>query len=257
MPPFSNGVRCANVWVSVLMKRLTMLTPNTFPYISQAGFPFIGLAALLLVALSMFGASGFWIGLILLGWVVYFFRDPCRVTPTRAGLIVAPADGKVCMITEVVPEEVMGLGSEPHTRVSIFLNVFDVHVNRSPVDGKVEQIKYRAGKFFNASLDKASVDNERNALAITMQGDHPYAGQRIGVVQIAGLIARRILCFVEPDEKVAAGQRFGLIRFGSRTDIYLPKGIEPMVVIGQRMVGGETIIADCNSKEEARKGEVR
>lgn len=226
-------------------------------FVHPAGWPFIGIATLIVVFLSLFGGISFIIGLLLLGWVIYFFRDPRRITPTRPGLVVSPADGRVILITDVVPDKDLGLGDEPRTRVSIFLNVFDVHVNRSPVDGEVVHVAYRAGKFLNASLDKASVDNERNALAITMSGDHPFAGQKIGVVQIAGLIARRILCTVAPGAKIGAGERFGLIRFGSRTDIYLPQGLKPLVCVGQRMIGGETIIADCLSQEKARSGEAR
>ena len=234
-----------------------MNSTSLLSFVHPAGWPFIGIAAGLAVFLSFFGGVALLIGLILFSWVVYFFRDPKRVTPVRAGLVVAPADGRICMITDVVPEKSLGLGDEPHTRISIFLNVFDVHVNRSPIDGKVAHISYRPGKFVNASLDKASVDNERNALAITMEGEHPYAGQRLGVVQIAGLIARRILCTVNPDQPLKAGERFGLIRFGSRTDVYLPKGIEPLVIVGQRTVGGETVLADCLGQEKARTGEVR
>lgn len=234
-----------------------MSNTNHLSFVHPAGWPFIGIAAVLAIFLSFFGGVSLMIGLILLSWVVYFFRDPKRVTPVRSGLVVAPADGRVCMITDVVPEKSLGLGEEPHTRISIFLNVFDVHVNRSPVDGKVAHINYRPGKFLNASLDKASVDNERNALAITMEGEHPYAGQRLGVVQIAGLIARRILCTVSTEQPIKAGERFGLIRFGSRTDIYLPKGVQPLVIVGQRMIGGETVLADLNGQEKARTGEVR
>lgn len=226
-------------------------------FVHPAGWPFIGIAALLAVFLSFFGGVPLCIGLVLFAWVVYFFRDPKRVTPNRPGLVVSPADGRVIMIADVVPDIDLGLGTEPRTRVSIFLNVFDVHVNRSPVDGDVAHVHYRAGKFLNASFDKASTDNERNALAITMRGEHPYAGQKIGVVQIAGLIARRILCTVKPGHRLQAGERFGLIRFGSRTDIYLPQGMKPLVCVGQRMLGGETIIADCLSQEKARIGEVR
>ncbi len=226
--------------------------------IHSAGWPFIGLALLLAALLFYFGnGTVFLLGLILLSWVVYFFRDPPRVTPVRDGLVISPADGRVQAIADVVPDPDLGLGTEPRLRVSIFLNVFDVHVNRSPVDGKIAYIHYRPGKFLNASLDKASVDNERNALAITMKGDHPYAGQKIGVVQIAGLIARRILCHVKPNDQIKAGERFGLIRFGSRTDIYLPQGVKPMVCIGQRVLGGETVIADMTSQEPVRVGEVR
>lgn len=225
--------------------------------VHPAGWPFIGIAALLMLFLSFFGGVSWMVGMILLGWVVYFFRDPKRVTPSRSGLVIAPADGRVIMITDVVPDIDLGLGQESHTRISIFLNVFDVHVNRSPVDGEVVHTHYRPGKFLNASLDKASVDNERNALAIVMSGEHPYAGQKIGVVQIAGLIARRILCTVKPKDTLQAGERFGLIRFGSRTDIYLPKGVKPLVCVGQRMIGGETVLADFCSQEDRRMGEVR
>ncbi len=235
------------------------MTIKSAPFtIHPAGWPFIILAALLVACLALWaGGVAFILGIILLSWVVYFFRDPVRVTPLRSGLVISPADGRVCAISDVEPDEDLGLGDEPRTRVSIFLNVFDVHINRSPVEGVVSYINYRPGKFVNASLDKASVDNERNALAITMEGDHKYAGQKMGVVQIAGLIARRILCTVKPDDKIKTGERFGLIRFGSRTDIYLPQGVRPMVCVGQRMVGGETIIADMNSDEERREGEVR
>ena len=226
-------------------------------YVHPAGYPFIGIAAVLAVFLSFFGGGAFMIGLVLLGWVIYFFRDPARVTPVRSGLVVSPADGRVILITDVIPDPDLGLGSELHTRISIFLNIFDVHINRTPIDGEVVHVHYRPGKFVNASLDKASVDNERNAVTLLMEGDHPYAGKRIGVVQIAGLIARRILCFVQPKYKLQAGERFGLIRFGSRTDVYLPMGIKPLVCVGQRVLGGETILADCKGQEETRRGEVR
>lgn len=226
-------------------------------FVHPAGWPFIGIAAVVAAVLFLFGGTAFLAGLILLGWVVYFFRDPKRVTPTRPGLVISPADGRIVAIVDVVPEASLGLGEDVYTRISVFLNVFDVHVNRSPIDGVVTHVDYREGKFFNASLDKASVDNERNALALKMTGDHPYAGQKVGVVQIAGLIARRILCYVTPERALRAGERFGLIRFGSRTDVYLPKGIEPLVCVGQRVLGGETVLADCVSKEKARTGEIR
>ncbi|MCL2468857.1 MAG: phosphatidylserine decarboxylase [Alphaproteobacteria bacterium] len=223
-----------------------------------AGRPFVAIAAVLaLLFIWLFGTAGFFVGLILVSWVVYFFRDPPRTTPVRAGLVIAPADGRVIMIKQVKPEADLGLGEEELTRISIFLNVFDVHVNRVPVDGTITHVRYRAGKFFNASLDKASEDNERNAVAMTMEGEHPYTGQTIGVVQIAGLIARRILCAVQPGHKLLAGERFGLIRFGSRTDVYLPRGMTPLVCVGQRTIGGETVLADAQASEAPRKGEVR
>lgn len=235
------------------------MTLKSAPFtIHKEGWPFIILAALLSVCLGMWvGPISFIFSVILLSWVVYFFRDPARVTPVRPGLVISPADGRVCAIADVEPDEDLGLGDEPRTRVSIFLNVFDVHVNRSAAEGTVSYVNYRPGKFLNASLDKASVDNERNALAITLEGDHGYSGQKMGIVQIAGLIARRIVCTAKPEDKLKTGERFGLIRFGSRTDIYLPKGVIPMVCVGQRMVGGETIIADMKSDEERRVGEVR
>ena len=226
-------------------------------FIHPAGWPFIGIAALVAVFLSFFGGIVLLFGLVLTGCVAFFFRDPPRVIPVRTGLVVSPADGRVVAITNVIPDNNLGLGTERHTRISIFLNVFDVHVNRSPIDGEIVHEHYRAGKFFNASLDKASVDNERNALVILMNGDHPYTGQKIGVVQIAGLIARRILCFVTIGEKLKAGERFGLIRFGSRTDVYLPQGLEPLICVGQRVLGGETVLADCLNQEKQREGEVR
>lgn len=226
-------------------------------YIHPAGWPFIAVAAAVTMGLALFGAAAFMVGLIVTSWVVYFFRNPRRVTPVRSGLIVAPADGRVCTIADVVPDAELGLGDEMRTRVSIFLNVFDVHINRSAADGEVVHVAYRAGKFFNASLDKASVDNERNALALTLSGEHSYAGQKIGIVQIAGLIARRIVCWSKVGDKLKAGERFGLIRFGSRTDVYLPVGLAPLVCVGQRMIGGETVLADCVGTEKAREGDVR
>ena len=169
---------------------------------------------------------------------LYFFRDPERTTPTRAGVVVAPADGHVVSVGLAVPPAELGLGDAPRWRVATFLSVLDVHVNRMPVAGVVTRIAYRAGSFVNASLDKASEANERNALAIRLPD-----GRDVAVVQIAGLIARRILCHVREGQPVAAGQRFGIIRFGSRTDLYLPPGVAPLVEVGQTMVGAETVIA--------------
>jgi len=230
---------------------------NITARIHPAGWPFVAIAFVLLLGFALMGGVAFMVGLILFGWVVYFFRNPPRVTPVRSGLVVSPADGRVCAISEVVPDEDLGLGSEPRTRISIFLNVFNVHINRCPIAGKVEHKAYRPGKFVNASLDKASVDNERNALVLVMSGDHPFAGQKMGVVQIAGLIARRIVCGVEVGDELSSGERFGLIRFGSRTDLYLPHGMTPLVCVGQSVIGAETVMADATSQEEARKGEVR
>ena len=183
---------------------------------------------------------------------MYFFRDPPRVTPINDNLVISPADGLVLKIECAVPPEELGLGSEALNRVSIFMNVFDVHVNRIPITGIISNLAYRPGKFVNASLDKASDFNERQCIKITTKG-----GSIIGLIQIAGLIARRIKCDVKTNQKVNAGERFGLIRFGSRVDLYLPNGVSTLVVVGQRTIGGETVIADLTSKEPPRLGEIR
>ena len=192
------------------------------------------------------------IGLVLTIWCVYFFRDPVRVTPMREGLVVSPADGVVSMIVPAVPPAEMGLGEAALTRVSIFMNVFDCHVNRTPIAGRVEKIAYRPGKFLNASLDKASEDNERSGMTLVLAD-----GRRLGVVQIAGLVARRIVSFTAEGASLAAGERFGMIRFGSRLDVYLPEGVAPLVCLGQGMIAGETVLADLASAEPARRGEAR
>ncbi len=203
------------------------------------------------ITLVLFWIAGFlgWIGVGLTVWCYYFFRDPKRTTPTREGLIVSPADGIVSLIEPAVPPAELGMADAELTRVSVFMNVFNCHVNRMPIGGKIAAIAYRPGKFFNASLDKASSDNERNSLAIEIED-----GRQIAVVQIAGLVARRIVCFVEEGAKLDTGERFGLIRFGSRLDVYLPDGVEPMVSVGQTMVAGETVLADLTSKEQRRSG---
>ena len=190
-----------------------------------------------------------WVGLGLTIWCYYFFRDPKRTIPVRDGLLVSPADGVISLIEKTMPPPELDIEKEELTRISVFMNVFNCHVNRSPIAGKVMEINYRPGKFFNASLDKASVDNERNSLVLQIPD-----GRQIVVVQIAGLVARRIVSFVKPKQALRIGQRFGLIRFGSRVDIYLPTGVQPLVCIGQTMVSGETVIADLNSKELARDG---
>jgi phosphatidylserine decarboxylase len=218
----------------------------------RAGLPFIAAAAVAALVLGFFSSTLMWLGIAAALFCAYFFRDPARVTPARAGLVVAPADGRVVSVAEAVPPAELGLGPEPRWRVAIFLSVLDVHVNRSPVDGTVSRIAYHPGKFLNAADDKASDENERNGLALAMAD-----GRTVGVVQIAGLIARRIVCEVKEGQALAAGQRFGLIRFGSRTDVYLPPGVVPLVAEGQRMVGGETVVADLLSSEPPRPGVVR
>jgi phosphatidylserine decarboxylase len=207
-----------------------------------AGRPFImgGLIALLLGL-----AIGAWLiclGLIFTLFCLYFFRDPERVPPPRAGLFLAPADGRVVSVRPAAPPPELGLGTEPRWKVSIFLSVLDVHVNRVPADGVVTRIAYRRGAFVSASLDKASEANERNALAIRLPN-----GEEIAVVQIAGLIARRIVCDLREGDAVRAGARFGIIRFGSRTDLYLPEGVRALVQEGQSMIGGETVIAELGA----------
>src|ERR1700727_517419 len=209
---------------------------NAFPPPHPAGWPFM-LACLALVVIGLF--IGEW--LILLGiclglFCLFFFRDPVRVPPSRVGAIVAPADGRVVSVTQTIPPAELGLGPNARPRVSIFLSVLNVHVNRVPATGTVTRIAYRHGVFLNASLDKASEANERNAIALRLTD-----GRELAVVQIAGLIARRIVCTLREGDSVFAGQRFGIIRFGSRADLYLPEGVRPLVAVGQTMVGGETV----------------
>jgi phosphatidylserine decarboxylase len=212
-----------------------------------AGRPFImaGLIALLLG--FGFGAWLIWLGLIFTLFCLYFFRDPERAPPPRAGVFLAPADGRVVAVIPAAPPRELGLGTQSRWKVSIFLSVLNVHVNRVPADGVVTRIAYRHGAFVSASLDKASAANERNALAIRLPN-----GQEIAVVQIAGLIARRILCSVREGDPVTAGDRFGIIRFGSRTDLYLPEGVRPLVIEGQTMIGGETVIAELDHDRTQR-----
>ena len=208
----------------------------------RAGWPFIaGGAVVMLVGLAWTGWLA-WLGAIFALFCLYFFRDPERVVPTRPGLFVAPADGHIVSVEMAAPPEELGLGDTPRWRVAIFLSVLDVHVNRSPIAGVVTRIAYRHGKYLSANMDKASTDNERNALAMRLDN-----GQDIAVVQIAGLIARRILCDVHEGQTLRAGERFGIIRFGSRTDLYLPHGVAPLVAVGQTMIGGETVMAELGA----------
>ena len=208
------------------------------PPIHPEGYPFIGGFALASIVLFWIWTPLGWIGTALTVWCALFFRDPVRVTPTREGLVVSPADGRVSMIAHVVPPAELGLGDKPLPRVSIFMSVFNCHVNRAPVAGRIDRIAYRPGKFLNAELDKASEDNERNSMVISTPSG------RIGVIQIAGLVARRIVSFVREGQELAAGERFGLIRFGSRLDVFLPEGSKPLVSEGQTATAGETVLAD-------------
>jgi len=216
------------------------------PPIHPEGYPFIGGFALASLILFWIWTPFGWIGTVLTVWCALFFRDPERVTPVREGVVVSPADGRISMISQVLPPAELGLGDRPLTRISVFMSVFNCHVNRAPVTGRVERIVYRPGAFINAELDKASEDNERNSLVIgTAQG-------RIGVVQIAGLVARRIVCFAKEGQAIGAGERFGLIRFGSRLDVYLPDGTQALVSEGQTAIAGETILADFRLSDAGR-----
>lgn len=226
------------------MSIVDSVTKSLVP-IHREGWPFIAIALVATLVVGWFVDPLFWIGLFFTGWVCYFFRDPSRVTPVGDGLVISPADGVVSHVGPARPPEELDLGTEPLVRVSVFMNVFNCHVNRAPVSGKITRVAYRAGKFLNAELDKASDDNERNGLVI----DHD--GTRIGVVQIAGLVARRIVCFVQEGETISAGERFGLIRFGSRLDVYFPVGTVPKVALGQTMIAGETVLADLSQPQAA------
>jgi phosphatidylserine decarboxylase len=220
--------------------------------VHREGYPFLAAFVAATVILFWLWTPLGWIGVVLTIWCYYFFRDPARVTPQREGLLVTPADGVISLIEPAVPPAELEMGDQPLTRVSVFMNVFDCHVNRLPIAGTVRKVAYRPGKFLNASLDKASVDNERNALAVTLDD-----GREIAVVQIAGLVARRIVCDVKGGERLETGERFGMIRFGSRVDVYLPDGVQPLVAVGQTMTSGETVIADLATTEGPRPGQVR
>lgn len=222
---------------------------SIFAPIHREGHRFIAIfIAVTLVLFLIYDPLG-WIGVILTCWCAYFFRDPARVTPERSGLVISPADGVVSAIAQVAPPIELDMSEPVMTRVSVFMNVFNCHVNRIPIDATITKIAYIPGLFFNASLDKASEDNERNALCLTTAD-----GARLAVVQIAGLVARRIICWAGENQSLRAGERFGMIRFGSRVDVYLPEGVAPLVVLGQTMVAGETVIADLNTNEPQRTG---
>ena len=214
---------------------------KTFVPIHREGYPFIAAFAAATLVLGLFSYTLFWVGLILTAWCVYFFSDPPRVTPLDDRLVVSPADGTVSAVYTAVPPKELGLGGEEVLRISVFMNVFACHVNRAPVRGRIARIEYRPGKFMNAELDKASAENERNGLVI----DSPHGP--VAAVQIAGLVARRIVCWAETGGNIGMGERFGLIRFGSRVDVYLPAGATPRVAVGQTAIAGETVLADFGS----------
>jgi len=225
---------------------------TVFVPVHRAGWPFITLFAVATVALWLLFEPLGVIGCILTLWCVYFFRDPDRVTPVRDGLIISPADGVVQMIDRAAPPPELEMGDAPLNRVAVFMNVFNVHVNRAPIGGTISGASYRPGKFLNASLDKASEFNERQSLKVRTED-----GTEVAFVQIAGLVARRILCDVREGDSVRAGERFGMIRFGSRVDIYMPDHVEPLVSVGQTAIAGETVIGDMRAQETARMGEIR
>lgn len=230
---------------SVLGSIQASLTP-----IRKEGGPFLAIAGALTLILGWLWQPLFWLLLIFTAWIAYFFRDPTRVSPADPAIVVSPADGRICFADEFLPPPELQLGEGKRQRVSIFMSVFDCHVNRSPVAGRLKHIAYTPGKFLNASLDKASEDNERNALVIeTAHGE-------VGVVQIAGLVARRILCWVKPGKELLPGERIGMIRFGSRLDVYLPIGTKLRVSLGQTAIAGETVLARFGGQESADKARV-
>ena len=218
--------------------------------VHQEGYPYIGVFAVITVILFWLWPPLGYLGVALTIWCALFFRDPPRVTPAREGLLVSPADGRVSMVTQAAPPPELGMGDTPLPRVSIFMSVFDCHINRSPFAGRIERIAYRAGAFLNADLDKASEDNERNSFLISAPG------LTIAVVQIAGLVARRIVSWTSEGQTVEAGRRLGMIRFGSRVDVYLPVGATFLVAAGQRAVAGETVIADLRVPQNDRNFQV-
>jgi len=226
---------------------LDTITDSLAP-VHRDGHKFVAIGLVVALILFLIWSPLGWIAALVTAWIIYFFRDPDRVTPLRDGLVIAPADGKVSLIETVRPPAELGLGDEERMRISIFLSVFDVHIQRAPVAGRIVRSLYVPGAFLNAELDKASEENERRAIAIETAG-----GVKIGVVQIAGLVARRIVTFASEGDSLGVGERFGLIRFGSRVDTYLPPGASPVVAVGQRAVGGETVLADLKSTEPERE----
>jgi phosphatidylserine decarboxylase len=216
--------------------------------IHNDGIKFVAIGAGVSLLLFLLWPPLAWLAVLVTTWIAYFFRDPRRVTPLREGLVISPGDGRICAIERVRPPAELGLGDTERLRVSIFLSIFDVHINRAPVAGRVTRSVYVPGSFLNAATDKASDENERRGIVIDSGGD-----SEIAMVQIAGLIARRIVTFVNEGDSVGVGQRVGLIRFGSRVDLYLPPGRGALVAVGQRAIGGETVVADLKSSEPERE----
>ncbi|TMJ60420.1 MAG: phosphatidylserine decarboxylase [Alphaproteobacteria bacterium] len=216
------------------------------------GFKFVAAGVVATLLLFLVWAPTGWTAAVVTLWMVYFFRDPWRVTPIRPGLLISPADGIVVSIAAATPPPELAMDDMAFVRIGIFLNIFDVHVTRAPVGGRVAAIRYTKGRFVNASLDKASEHNERLAIRIA-----PPEGPDIAFMLVAGLVARRIVCNIYDGQQIATGQRVGIIRFGSRVDIYCPPPYVPMVVAGQRMVGGETVLADRLAEEPPRQGVVQ
>jgi phosphatidylserine decarboxylase len=221
---------------------------DTLSPVHPDGYKFIAIAAVVTAILCLIWPGIGIVAALITAWVVYFFRDPERVTPLREGLVIAPADGRISAIEKVRPPTELGLGPDERVRISTFLSIFDVHINRAPVPGRIVRSLYVPGAFLNAALDKASEENERRALII-----QTAAGDEVAVVQIAGLVARRIVTFSHEGDSVGVGERFGLIRFGSRVDVYLPVGKSAIVAVGQRAVAGETVFADFKSGEAERE----
>ena len=230
------------------MDSLTTISPR----LHREGFKFVIAFAVVTLGLFIIWLPLGWLGFVLTVWCIYFFRDPDRHTPTREGLVISPADGIICYVGRAAPPPELEFSSQDLLRISVFMDVFNCHVNRSPVAGTIARSVYRPGKFLNASLDKASDDNERQGLRLETDD----FGQ-VGVVQIAGLVARRIVCDVREGQELKAGERFGMIRFGSRVDVYLDPNVAPLVTVGQTSVAGETVFADRSSTETARTSEVR
>lgn len=221
---------------------------DTLSPVHPDGYKFIAIAAGATAVVALIWPALAFVMALVTAWVVYFFRDPERVTPLREGLVIAPADGRISAIEKVRPPTELGFGPEERVRISTFLSVFDVHINRAPVPGRIVRSLYVPGAFLNAALDKASEENERRALVI-----QTASGDELAVVQIAGLVARRIVTFSHEGDSVGVGERFGLIRFGSRVDVYLPVGKSAIVAVGQRAIAGETVFADFKSAEPERE----